>query len=191
MALENTAILKRDRAKVFGFAAVGGFVATLAIVALILVGEAVMAYPRGFFYTVMGNAFGANGDDAMMLGFYLHLLAGTLIGVIAASPIAAMKRLYIFMDNILKRLLYGAVAGSLIWVLFFIPISYIQVAGAIESIGDGFLDVSGKVVKAEEVSSKFTNIVITALGFHIQYGLVYAVITGAFINRRIRILMNE
>jgi hypothetical protein len=188
---KNVRVSGLERTKVFGMAAIAGFVATLTIAGLITVGEAIIVYPRGLFYTVIGNVFGASGDDAAMLGFYLHLVTGTLIGVVAASPIAAIKRLYIFMGHIVKRLLYGTIMGSIVWILFFVPISYTQVANVIENLGDGFLDVSGKMIRAEEISSKFSNIVVSALGFHIQYGLIYAVITGAFINRRMKVLKSN
>jgi hypothetical protein len=177
-----------ERAKVFGMGALGGLVATLVIVGLILLIEAAIAFPRGLFYTVIGNALGATGTDATMLGFSLHLVTGTLIGVVASAPLAGINKLYVFMDHILKRFLYGVIIGSLVWVLFFLPISYTQVATLLEDLEGGYLNASGKMIRAEDVSNKFTSIVVAALAFHIQYGLIYAVITGTFISRRIKVL---
>ncbi|MEM2759800.1 MAG: hypothetical protein QXU32_10550 [Nitrososphaerales archaeon] len=177
-----------DRVNVFGIAAVSGFVATLAVAGLIIIGETIIAFPQGFFYTVMGKALGVSGMDGMFLGFYLHLLTGTLIGVIAASPIAVMRRMYRFMGNIVKCLLYGAVMGSIVWILFYVPISYTYVVNIVEDLPGGSLNVAGKLIKSEEIMGKFSNIVLSALGFHIQYGLIYAVITGSFISRRLQLV---
>jgi len=185
---KDVSIPKLERVKIFGIAAVGGFIATLAIVGLILVSETVLTFPRGLFYTVIGNALGASGTDATNIGFYLHLLAGTLIGIVAASPIAAIKRIYVFMGCVEKRLLYGTITGFLVWIFFFVPISYAEVAPTMEKLGDGFLDASGKLIKTKEISDKFSTIVISALGFHIQYGLIYAVITGSFVSKRMKVL---
>jgi len=185
---KDASIPKLERANIFGIAAVGGFIATLAIVGLILVSETVLTFPRGLFYTVIGNALGASGTDATNIGFYLHLLAGTLIGIVAASPIAAIKRIYVFMGYVEKRLLYGTITGFLVWIFFFVPISYAEVAPTMEKLGDGFLDASGKLIKTKEILDKFSTIVISALGFHIQYGLIYAVITGSFVSKRMKVL---
>jgi len=185
---KNVGIHGLERVRVFGIAAVAGFIATLAIVGLIIISETVLAFPRGLFYAVMGNVLGSGGIDAMSLGLYLHLLAGTSIGVICAAPLAAVKRIYISMYHVEKRLLYGVIVGFVIWISFFVPVSYSMVAPTIEHFGDGFLDVTGKLIKAEEISGKFSTIVIGALGFHIQYGLIYAIITGSFIGRRVKVL---
>jgi hypothetical protein len=187
-ASENVGIHGLERVRVFGIAAVAAFLATLAIVGLILISETVLAFPRGLFYTVIGNVLGSSGTDAMNLGFYLHLLAGTSIGVIAVAPIAAVKGIYISMYYIERRLLYGAIMGFVIWISFFVPVSYSLVAPTVEHFGHGFLDVTGKLISAEEISSKFSTIVIGALGFHIQYGLIYAIITGSFTARRVKVL---
>lgn len=182
---ENSRISNHDRMKVLVIAVIAGFVASLVIVGLIMAAESIVSYPRGTFYAIIGNVFGAASDDAVVLGLSLHLLAGTVIGLVAAVPIAAPRRLYTFMEDPVRRLLYGAVFGFIVWILFFVPISYTQVSSVVENVGDGFLDVSGKMIRVEDISDKFSNIVYSALGFHIQYGLIYAVITGAVIRRRL------
>lgn len=187
-ASRKLSVSKVERTKVFGIAAVAGFVATLAIVGLIMLSEVIISYPLGFFYAVIGNVFPVNGIEASMLGFYMHIITGTSIGIVSAAPIVAINRLYVFMENIMKRLLYGVIMGFLVWIMFFIPISYTYVADVISHLEGGFLDVSGKAINAQEISNKFSSIVGAALAFHIQYGLIYAVITGAFISRRMRIL---
>ncbi len=184
---KNASIPKLEKAKVFGIAAVGGLIASLAIIALILASETAVSYPHGLFYTVIGNAVGVNGTNAMSTGLYLHLIAGTLIGIVAASPMT-INRIYILMRDFEKRLLYGAIAGFLVWIFFFVPISYAEVAPAMERLGGGFLDVSGKLITPNEIMEKFPTIVISALGFHIQYGLIYAVIMGSFISHRMKAL---
>ena len=182
----NASLHMLERTRILGVAAIGGFIATLAIAGLILVSETMLAFPRGLFYAVVGNALGASGTDAMNLGFYLHLLAGTSIGIISAAPIAAVRRIYISMGDIGKRLSYGTMMGFIVWIAFFVPISYAIVAPTMEHFGDGFLDVTGKLIKTDEISSKFSIIVIGALGFHIQYGLIYAIITGSFVARQLK-----
>jgi len=184
---KSAIIQKLEKAKIFGIAAVGGFIASLAIIALILASETAAGYPHGLFYTIIGNAFGVSGASAMSTGLYLHIVAGTLIGIVAASPMV-INRIYILMRHFEKRLLYGAMVGFLVWIFFFVPISYAEVAPAMERFGNGFLDVSGKLITTKEIMEKFPTIVISALGFHIQYGLIYAVITGSFISHRMKAL---
>ncbi len=184
---KSASIPKLEKVKIFGIAAVGGFIASLAIIGLILASETAENYPHGLFYTVIGNTFGVSGAGAMSTGLYLHIVAGTLIGIVAASPMV-INRIYILMRHFEKRLLYGAIVGFLVWIFFFVPISYAEVAPAMERFGGGFLDVSGKLITPNEIMEKFPTIVISALGFHIQYGLIYAVIMGSFISHRMKVL---
>ncbi len=185
---KNLGIHGLERARVFGIAAVAGFIATLAIIGLIIISETALGFPRGLFYAVIGNVLGSGGMDAMNLGLYLHLLAGTSIGVVCAAPIAAIKRVYISMYHVEKRLLYGVIVGFVVWICFFVPVSYSMVAPTIEHLKDGFLDVTGKLIRGEEISGKFSTIIIGALGFHIQYGLIYSIITGSYAGRHVKVL---
>jgi hypothetical protein len=185
---KNVTVRGLERARVFGIAAVAGFIATLAIVGLIMISETVLGFPRGLFYAVIGNVLGSGGTEAMNLGLYLHLLAGTFIGVICATPVAAIKRVYISMYHVEKRLLYGVIVGFVVWILFFVPVSYSMVAPTIEHLKDGFLDVTGKLIRGEEITGKFSTIIFGALGFHIQYGLIYAIITGSYAGRHVKVL---
>jgi hypothetical protein len=173
-----------ERAKVFGIGATGGLVATLAIAVLIFAGETALLFPRGLFYNVLGSVLGASGNVATNIGFSLHLIAGTVIGIVSAAPIVGVKRVYLSMGRIERRLAYGIALGIAVWALFFVPVSYTLVAPVIEHLGDGFLDVAGRLISVEEISAKFPAIITAALGFHIQYGLVYSVITGSFVGKR-------
>ena len=68
------------------YSAIAGFIATWSISAVVAGSELELGLPVGTFYSVIGISLGfTNGGIAAFLGFGLHILAGTILGLESLS----------------------------------------------------------------------------------------------------------
>ena len=79
-------------------------------------------------YTIpvaIGLAFGSNMTDATMVRFIMHMLTGTLIGIIFGAVTAGIKRL--MLTKISNGTVQGLITGMISFVVLFIPVSMIMI----------------------------------------------------------------
>ncbi len=177
-------IQAREGVKILAVGLLAGFVATIVVAGLIFAGEALMNYPHGLFYLIIGYSLGFDGLDALGMGIVMHMTAGALIGLIASTPIVLVRRLFRVVSNFNTSLIYGIVVGVLVWLLFFLPVSYMLVKPTLESYNDTISDRSGRLLT--DLNLPFSRVIYYAIGLHIQYGIVYSMIIMAFTGRIIR-----
>lgn len=89
--METVSLPKYSMKKVMIFGAGSGFVARWAVSILLVLGEIEIGFPEGMFYAVIGMILGTYGLSAVYLGFGLHLLTGTIIGIVSASMITLLR----------------------------------------------------------------------------------------------------
>ncbi|MER3408226.1 MAG: hypothetical protein C4292_05670, partial [Nitrososphaera sp.] len=122
---------------VAGSGAASGLIASLAISALVLLAERVAALPVGTFYIMLASAVSHTADFgayAVAQGLLMHLAAGTALGALLAAPFAASKRAYGSLGRLAPA--YGLAAGALIWLVFFVPVTYgvmVPLLGSLDS----------------------------------------------------------
>lgn len=168
------------RFTILGYGLFGGLVASLAISGLILMVEKVTAVPVGTFYMVLMAAItGLQGYSVPMIaiGLSLHLICGSVLGMIMAIPFAYSKKGSIFQ----YAPVYGLIFGFALWTILFLPITFGMVLPFISSIEIQPISQqvpTGPVASIDnskllELSSKIT---YGALPFNMFYGLVGATV---------------
>lgn len=112
--------------------ALAGHIAAWSILGLIFLVDANMRLPTGTFYSVIGVTFGLHGISAMSLGFILHLITGTVIGILFGYLTSVIKGFNI--NKIGKALLLSVITGCVTWAVLFIPITFFVVEPSLEKI---------------------------------------------------------
>ena len=175
---------------ILGFGLVGGLVSSLAISGLILMVEKITAVPVGTFYMVLMAAItGFQGYSVFMIaiGLSLHLICGSVLGIIMAIPFAYSKKGSIFQ----YAPVYGLIFGLASWTILFLPITLGMVLPFISSIEIQPISQqvpSGPVASIDnskllELSSEIT---YGALPFNMFYGLVGAIVIKSLYERHLK-----
>jgi hypothetical protein len=175
---------------ILGFGLVGGLVSSLAISGLILMVEKITAVPVGTFYMVLMAAItGLQGYSVPMIaiGLSLHLICGSVLGMIMAIPFAYSKKGSIFR----YAPVYGLIFGLASWTILFLPITLGMVLPFISSIEIQPISQqvpTGPVASIDnskllELSSEIT---YGALPFNMFYGLVAAIVIKSLCERYLK-----
>ena len=104
--------------RILSFAVLGGFVGALLMagIASMMLVPTPMGGQLFFVAAAMQMGMGASSTAA---GWMLHLLAGIIVGTIFGVIVAKVPRLRL--HSLGKGLGLGAVAGVVVWVVFFMP----------------------------------------------------------------------
>jgi hypothetical protein len=175
---------------ILGFGLVGGLVSSLAISGLILMVEKITAVPVGTFYMVLMAAItGFQGYSVLMIeiGLSLHLICGSVLGIIMAVPFAYSKKGSIFQ----YAPVYGLIFGLASWTVLFLPITLGMVLPFISSIEIQPISQqvpTGPVASIDnskllELSNEIT---YGALPFNMFYGLVGAIVIKSLCERYLK-----
>ena len=78
--------------------------------------------PPGTFYKMIGMAFGVDSSYAVYIGFLLHMITGTVIGIIYSTLSQNIKILYI--TSVYKGVGTGVLTGVVVWAILFLSLNY-------------------------------------------------------------------
>ncbi|MEO9363129.1 MAG: hypothetical protein ABI348_04435 [Nitrososphaera sp.] len=172
---------------VAGAGAASGLIGSLAVSALILLGERVAGLPVGTFYLMLVSAISQAQDYnmyAIVQGLLLHLIAGTAIGLAISTPFAVSRRAYASLGRFAPA--YGLAAGALVWAALFVPVTYGTMVPLMQSLdGRSVIDQHSPIgelfrIAVSDMLAMMDRIVYTALAFNMLFGLVALVLTRAF-----------
>jgi hypothetical protein len=171
---------------------VAGLVSSIAISGLILLVEKISSLPVGTFYYVLisalTNTYSSNAETVIALGFAVHLLAGSFIGLVMSIPFIALRNIH--GGGINKRTsflekyssVYGLAFGFGLWLVVFLPITFIIVIPLLNSFEYQDIMLRQRVPTGEVSSASFfglmsmiDRIIYGALAFNIFYGLLCAI----------------
>jgi TM2 domain-containing membrane protein YozV len=108
--------------KSIAFGAIGGFVAGLVMAPFLMISGVLAGMPANTMPMAIGLVFGAaNKDNAITVGFGMHMLTSVIIGVIFGVIIAKIHILRI--TGFAKGIIEGLIIGMIAFVILFIPIS--------------------------------------------------------------------
>lgn len=105
------------RGRVVALAVLGGFIGVLVMGAIAYM----MPVPNtggAPFFVAVAMMMGM-GSMAYAAGWALHIITGVIIGAIFGSIIASVQKLNV--SSIGKGTALGAIAGIVVWLVFFIP----------------------------------------------------------------------
>jgi riboflavin transporter FmnP len=173
----------RPRVSIIAFGLIAGLVSSLAISGLILMVEKVTAVPVGTFYMVIIAAITDSqlySVNMIVSGLLLHLICGSVIGVLMALPFIHYKK------NSNKTLyqyapVFGLLFGLALWSIMFLPITYWMVLPLISSLENQTIEQqvpTGPVASIDnsKLLEMSNRIIFGALPFNMLYGLLVAII---------------
>jgi hypothetical protein len=176
--------------RIIVFGLIGGLISSIGVSALIVMVEKVTPVPAGVFYLVLVSTITQSHSYSIYMiisGLLLHFVAGSLIGILIAIPFAIQRYKNADFLRIIDKYapVYGICFGFVIWLVLFIPVTYIAVLPALNNIKVAPVitqqDPTGRVAyfMIGNVLSMQNRIIIGALAFNIFYGLVTAIIINA------------
>lgn len=164
--------------------AIAGLIASLALSGLILLAERVGGLPAGTFYLMLIAAITQQADYSVYVisqGLLLHLLAGTLIGLVLSAPFAVSRGVYSTLGKFSPFI--GLAAGATIWAVLFVPITFGTMVPLLESLDDQSV-ISQRApagnlfqVAVGDLLAMMDRVLYTALAFNMLYGLVALILT--------------
>jgi hypothetical protein len=182
------------------FGLVAGLVSSLAISGLILLVEKINSLPVGTFYYVLisaiTNSYSSNAETVIALGLAVHLLAGSFIGLVMSIPFIVLRNIRGGAIN--KRTsfvekyssVYGLAFGFGLWLVVFLPITFIIVIPLLNSFEHQDIMIRQRVPTGEVASATFfgllsmiDRIIYGALAFNIFYGLLTAIMLQSLSGR--------
>jgi hypothetical protein len=178
--------------RTLSFGLLAGLVSSIAISGLILLVEKISSLPVGTFYYVLisalTNSYSSSAETVIALGFAVHLLAGSFIGLVMSIPFIVLRNIY--GGGINKRAsflekyssVYGLAFGFGLWLAVFLPITFIIVIPLLNSFEYQDIMIRQRVPTGEVSSASFFGllsmihrIMYGALAFNIFYGLLSAI----------------
>jgi hypothetical protein len=182
------------------FGLVAGLVSSLAISGLILLVEKINSLPVGTFYYVLisaiTNSYSSNAETVIALGLAVHLLTGSLLGLVMSIPFIVLRNIRGGAVN--KRTsfvekyssVYGLAFGFGLWLVVFLPITFIIVIPLLNSFEHQDIMIRQRVPTGEVASATFfgllsmiDRIIYGALAFNIFYGLLTAIMLQSLSGR--------
>ena len=179
------------------FGLVAGLISSLAISGLILLVEKINSLPVGTFYYVLvsaiTNSYSSNTETIIAIGLAVHLVAGSFLGLVMSIPLIVLRNVRRGVIN--KRIsfiekyspVYGIAFGFGLWLLVFLPITFMIVVPLLNSFEFQDIMVRQRVPTGEVASATFygllsmmDRIIYGALGFNILYGLLTAITLQSF-----------
>ena len=163
------------------YGAIAGAIATWSLSSVIAAAEVGLAFPMGTFYSILGISLGiGNVAIATYLAFGLHILTGTILGVIVGAIVTKLRPV----PSPYKSTLVGMGAGVAIWAVFFLPITMLLVQPSIQRITLLIGASSNLPASSSDISQFVGTVTIGAIAFHLIWGAIFGYILSAVISIR-------
>ena len=166
------------------YGAFAGFIATLLIALAIAAAGLAFGFQMGTFYSVIGISLGLNNIvNAAYVGFGLHLLIGTLLGIALGAIGIRWKKIRMLIPY--KSSLFGVGAGVIIWLILFLPITSFLIQPSIQRIVVILAIAWQKAILADQLSHSITNIALIAIVFHVIWGAIFGFVISSLLRIRV------
>jgi hypothetical protein len=155
--------------------AISGLAAGIIMTPFLMLIGVIMGIDPNTVSIARGMAFGFNSDNnnALIFGVVIHLLTGTVIGIIFALLVTKVNRIKI--TGYKKGLIEGIIMGIVVFAILYIPTTLVMIQPQLHiliSQNDPTLSQTHTQILGE-------NTLITGLGFlaHIIYGVALGSMT--------------
>jgi hypothetical protein len=179
----TTEIHKRASGTTIAFGAIGGFVSAVVMAPLLMITAIIAGMPSSVIPIAIRIMFGAStGENALMLGFGVHLAAGTIIGIIFGAITGHLKKLSI--TGYGKGIAEGIIAGIISFVALFLPVSMAAMPPVLINIMlqmNPGLSQQQLMVMMQQAAPALMGMSILS---HLIYGVVLGGITSVLVLRR-------
>jgi hypothetical protein len=147
---------------------IAGLTAAWAIFGFFLAIDSELNLPPGTFYKMIGMAFGVGSSYAVYVGFLLHMITGTVIGVIYSTLSQNIKILYI--TSVYKGVGTGVLTGVVVWAILFLPLNYGLMQPTLHNMLNTLNPTSSEYLMAKQLLDLSSVIVLGSLVLHIVFG---------------------
>lgn len=159
---------------------VAGQTAAWAIFGVFLAIDSSLVTPPGTFYKMIGMALGQGPATDVYVGFLMHMITATVIGIIYMIISDRVKVLYI--SSVFKGLATGPITGVVVWAVLFLPLHFgvmqpmlqvmaqgaapedFEVAGQLSELSNA--ELAGRLVALSDT------VLAGSLALHILFGCV-------------------
>lgn len=158
---------------------VAGQAAAWAIFGVFLAIDSSLLTPPGTFYKVIGMALGQGPATDVYVGFLMHMITATIIGIVYMIISDRVRMLYI--SSVFKGLATGPVTGVVVWAMLFIPLHFGVIQPMLQAMAQGapeefeIADQLSQISNAElagRLASLSDTVVAGSLAMHILFGCV-------------------
>ncbi|MEO9320873.1 MAG: hypothetical protein ABI361_09385 [Nitrososphaera sp.] len=161
--------------------AIAGAVATWSISFVIAMTELVLHFPIGTFYTIMGVSLGINvTTTAAYVAFGLHILTGTVLGMIVGLAVVRLKGIL----NTVKNVEIGIIAGVIISLVLFIPVTLLLIEPSIRHIVSLLGSSANQTALSNNINVFVSQVTASAVAFHILWGAIFGYMFSAMLRIR-------
>jgi hypothetical protein len=158
---------------------VAGQTAVWAIFGVFLaIDSSVLMMPPGALYKTIGMALGQGPSMDVYVGFIMHMVTATVIGVIYMTVSDRIRPLYI--SSVFKGLATGPITGVVVWAIMFLPLHFAVIQpmlvatsqGAEEFVTAGQLGELSDAQIASRLVEFSDSVLIASLALHVLFGAV-------------------
>lgn len=155
---------------------VAGQVAAWAIFGLFLAIDANLLTPTmaqpGTFYKMIGMAFGQGPATDVYVGFLLHMVTATVIGIVYMVISNSVKKLYI--SSVFKGLATGIITGLVVWAVLFLPLHF----GVMQPMLQNIVATADPSSSVHQLASRLVQISDTILSGSLALHIVFGGVLG-------------
>lgn len=159
---------------------VAGQTAAWAIFGVFLAIDSFLLTPPGTFYKVVGMALGQSPATDVYVGFFMHMITATVIGIIYMVISDRVRILYI--SSVFKGLATGPITGVVVWAILFIPLHYGVIQPMLQTMAEGIspedVEIAGQLsdISNAELAAQLVGVSDMVAGgslaMHILFGCV-------------------
>lgn len=158
---------------------VAGQTAAWAIFGVFLaIDSSVLMMPPGALYKTIGMALGQGPATDIYVGFAMHMITATVIGITYMIVSDRVRPLYI--KSVFKGLATGPITGVVVWAMLFLPLHFVVIQpmlaataqGADEFVTAGQLSELSDAQIASRLLEFSDSILVGSLALHILFGCV-------------------
>src|SRR5215467_5319198 len=158
------------RREVF-FVVVGAVVGALIMIIPKTILEVGMGLPYYLTWIAFGHIVGIYSPASIIVGMTIHILTAIAIGII--SGIILYKSGVLNISKISNGLIFGLIAGSAVFIVFFIPLQQFILIPEIVQV----MSMSQQEA-ARHISSNFLNILVGSAVMHLVFGITLGIISS-------------
>lgn len=158
---------------------VAGQTAAWAIFGVFLAIDSSLLTPPGTFYKIIGMALGQGPATDVYVGFLMHMITATVIGIVYMIISDRVRMLYI--SSVFKGLATGPITGVAVWAILFIPLHFGVIQPMLQAMPQGApeeFEIAGQLSQisnaelAGRLASLSDTVVAGSLAMHILFGCV-------------------
>jgi hypothetical protein len=157
------------------FVVIGAIVGAVTFVIPKAIFEVEMGLPYYLTWIAFGHILGVYSSGSVIAGIAIHMLTAISIGVVVG--IFLYKTGILNISKISNGLLYGLFTGSVVFVVFFIPVYQFVLAPEIAYTMKKMIPHMTQAQAAQQIAGNFKTIMISSVITHLVFGVPLGLIS--------------